>query len=67
MTTRRRPTWREKPADDKDLLKVIEITGKLNPKYPGGGPAPEADAESLPEIGRRMTGRRMTGRQIGSP
>lgn len=48
MTTRRRTTWREKLADDKDLPKVIEITGRLSRRWGTGTcaiPAPrEVDA-----------------------
>lgn len=28
--------WQEKLADDKGLPKVVEVTGRLNPEFPGG-------------------------------
>ena len=56
----RRKTWREKLADDKDLPKVVEITGKMSKKWGEGTiaiPAPrEVDAimRKVPE-GRLIT------------
>ncbi len=48
MTSRKRKTWQEKLADDKDLPKVFRLTGKAKTKWGAGTmviPAPrEVDA-----------------------
>ncbi len=36
MTSRKRKTWQEKLADDKDLPKVIRLTGKAKAKWGAG-------------------------------
>jgi hypothetical protein len=52
---KRRKTWREKLADDKDLPKVVEITGKMSTRWGTGTvviPAPREVNEIMRSVSR---------------
>jgi alkylated DNA nucleotide flippase Atl1 len=59
MSTKKRKSWREKLADDKDLPKVITIDGKMSRKWGEGTCAIPAPRE-VDELMRRVPKGRVT-------
>lgn len=59
MSTKKRKSWREKLADDKDLPKVIQIEGRMSRKWGGGTCAIPAPRE-VDELMRRVPKGRVT-------